>query len=85
MTEVRLDVAAQARAESKDYWQTTAEAMWTEPGRGDLDLDGVLDVLGDFDGWFIVEDDLADQPTVAESAKVAADWMRPRLERGRSD
>ena len=83
MKDIRLGVAARARDENKDYRQATAGSLWTEPGRGDIDLDGVLDVLSDFDGWFIVEVDIADQPTVADSARAAADWMRPRLERRR--
>ena len=83
MKDIRLGVAARARDEYKDYRQATTGSSWTEPGRGDIDLDGVLDVLSDFDGWFIVEIDIADQPTVTDSARVAADWMRPRLERRR--
>ena len=59
---IRLGVAARARDENKDYRQATTGSSWTEPGRGDIDLD---------------------QPTVADSARAAADWTRPRLERRR--
>ena len=81
LKDIRLDVATQGHLAKKDYLQTAGVSLWTEPGRGDLDFDAVLDALGNFDGWFIVEVDVADQPTVAETAKVAADWLRPRLER----
>jgi inosose dehydratase len=36
--------------------------------------------LSGFDGWFVVEVDIADQPTVAESARVAGQWMRHKLD-----
>ena len=81
LKDIRLDVATQGHLAKKDYLQTAGVSLWTEPGRGDLDFEAVLDALDNFDGWFIVEVDVADQPTVAETAKVAADWLRPRLER----
>lgn len=45
-----------------------------------IDLDGALAALKGFDGWFIVEVDIADQPTIAESARLAAQWLVPRLQ-----
>ncbi len=76
----RKPVADTVRAENKSYREASASHIWTEPGRGNIDLDGALGALRDFDGWYIVEVDVSDQPTVAESAKVSADWLRPRLE-----
>lgn len=78
--DIRLDSARGSRANDLDYMASIGRRLWTEPGRGDLDLDGVLTALGGFDGWYVVEVDVADQPTVEESARVAADWLRERLE-----
>lgn len=64
----------------KSYHEAGAAHIWTEPGRGSIDLEGALASLAGFDGWFVVEVDIADQPTVAQSADVAARWLRPRLE-----
>lgn len=76
----RKAVADDTRAAGKGYHDAGAAHIWTEPGRGSIDLDGALKALGGFNGWFIVEVDIADQPTVEESARVAAQWLRPRLE-----
>lgn len=76
----RKAVADETRTSGKGYNDAGAAHIWTEPGRGSIDLDGALRALGGFDGWFIVEVDIADQPTVEESAHVAARWLRPRLE-----
>ncbi|HKT00721.1 MAG TPA: sugar phosphate isomerase/epimerase [Rugosimonospora sp.] len=55
------------------------ERVWTEPGNGDIDLDAVLRVLSGFDGWYVVEVDVADQPTPADTANVSAAWVREHL------
>jgi inosose dehydratase len=78
--DMRKSVAEVGRAAGLSYDETTARHLWTEPGRGDVDLDRVLAVIPRFEGWFVVEVDISDQPTVAQSARVAADWLRPRLE-----
>ena len=78
--DVRLPVAEAVRREGGDYRDASRRHIWTEPGRGDLDFGAIFSALAGFDGWFVVEVDIADQPTVEESAKVAADWLRPRLE-----
>lgn len=76
----RKPVADRITAERKSYRDAGAAGIWTEPGRGTIDLDGALAAIPDFDGWFVVEVDIADQPTVEDTARVAADWLRPRLE-----
>ena len=76
----RRAVADDSRAAGKSYHEASAAHIWTEPGRGSIDLDGTLKALAGFDGWFIVEVDVADQPTVEQSARLAAQWLRPRLE-----
>jgi inosose dehydratase len=80
----RRDVAARINAEGQGYHAAGAAHIWTEPGRGSIDLEAALAALAGFDGWFIVEVDIADQPTVPESAVVAAQWLRPRLEARRA-
>jgi inosose dehydratase len=59
--------------------ESDTRGIWTEPGRGSLDLDAALVALADFDGWLVVEVDIADQPTVEASARVAANRLWPRL------
>lgn len=76
----RRSVADETRTSGKGYHHAGAAHIWTEPGRGSIDLDAALAALSTFDGWFIVEVDIADQPTVEQSARVAAQWLRPRLE-----
>jgi inosose dehydratase len=78
--DIRIAVAQRIARENANYRGAGALGVWTEPGRGDLDLDGAIQALAGFTGWFIVEVDIADQPTVEESAEVAAAWLRPRLE-----
>jgi inosose dehydratase len=77
--DIRRSVAESIKRDGVDYREASARGIWTEPGRGSLDLDGALAALTDFDGWLVVEVDIADQPTVEASAGVAADWLRPRL------
>ena len=82
--DIRLDVARRHRDAGSGYRQTTGDHLWTEPGRGDLDLDAILDALPDpFDGWVIVEVDAPDMPTPAESARAGAQWAARAAARGR--
>jgi inosose dehydratase len=67
------------RADRGDFRAALAGHIWTEPGRGDLDLDAVLEVLNRFDGWYVVEVDVADQPSPQQSAEVSAAWVHQRL------
>jgi inosose dehydratase len=69
-------------AEGRDYRQAGAAHLWTEPGRGDVDFAAVLRELSDFTGWYVVEVDVADQPTPKESAAVSARWVRDHLGAG---
>lgn len=75
----RWPVAEEIRATGKSYFDASAAGIWTEPGRGSIDLDGAMAAFSGFDGWFVVEVDIADQPTVEESARVAGQWMRRKL------
>jgi inosose dehydratase len=66
-------------AEGRDYREAGAAHVWTEPGRGDVDFDSVLQALSGFDGWYVVEVDVPDQPTAKECAVVSATWVRQHL------
>ncbi|MBV8443330.1 MAG: TIM barrel protein [Hyphomicrobiales bacterium] len=77
--DIRRSVAEAVRRDGANYREAGARHIWTEPGRGDLDLAGAIKALGGFAGWYVVEVDVADQPSVEESAKAAVDWLRPRL------
>jgi inosose dehydratase len=77
--DIRRAVAEAVKRDGGDYRDAGARHIWTEPGRGDLDLSGAIKALGESEGWYVVEVDIADQPSVDETAKVAADWLRPQL------
>jgi inosose dehydratase len=77
--DIRRSVAAAVREEGGNYRNAGARHIWTEPGRGDLYLEGALKALVGFDGWYIIEVDIADQPTVEQSAALSARWLRPRV------
>jgi inosose dehydratase len=73
----RLSVAARGREEEWGYQQTVLAGLWAEPGRGELDLIGILSNLpSTFDGWLMVENDRPDIADPYECAKVSAAWMR---------
>lgn len=82
LKDVHLDQAAQARAVEADYMTATARdfTIWTEPGRGDVDLIAALDALPDsFAGWVIVEVDVPEASTNLESTQLSAAWVTQRL------
>lgn len=81
LKDVRAAVRGEAQASGRDYRETTARHVFTEPGRGDVDFAGVLQILARFDGWYIVEVDIADQPTPEDTARVSAEWVRAHLAR----
>jgi len=75
----RLSVARRARELDLTYQQTVMEGLWAEPGRGELELEGIIASLPDeFAGWLIVEVDRPDIPDPFESARASASWMRGR-------
>jgi inosose dehydratase len=76
----RKPVADRITAERKSYREAGAAGIWTEPGRGSIDLDAALAAIAGFNDWFVVEVDIADQPTVEDTARIAAQWLRPRLQ-----
>ncbi|MGW2330461.1 sugar phosphate isomerase/epimerase family protein [Streptomyces sp. NPDC001700] len=73
----RLSVAAQGREGDWGYQQTVLAGLWAEPGRGELDLTGIIGNLpSTFDGWLMVEVDRPDITDPYESAVASARWMR---------
>ncbi|MEW1845383.1 sugar phosphate isomerase/epimerase [Nonomuraea angiospora] len=72
----RLSVAAEGREKGWDYRRTVLAGLWVEPGRGELDLTGIIGNLPDaFDGWLMVEVDRPDIADPYESAQASARWM----------
>ena len=82
LKDVHLDQAAAAREAGVAYHQATRVdfTIWTEPGRGDIDLLGAVDALPDtFDGWIIVEVDVPEAPTNLESTQISGQWITDNL------
>jgi inosose dehydratase len=79
LKDVHMTVARRGQAASEDYWQVCSHHLWTEPGKGDLPFDDVLGAFADFAGWFVVEVDVADEPTPRESAEVSWRWCQKHL------
>jgi inosose dehydratase len=79
LKDVRAVVSREARTAGHGYREATARHVFTEPGRGDVDFAAVLRVLSRFGGWYVVEVDVPDQPTPAETALVSARWVRSHL------
>jgi inosose dehydratase len=75
LKDVHRQVAADGRDQGTSYFEITGRHLWTEPGRGDVDMDGVLAALGDFDGWLIAEVDVPDTETPLHSAQLSAGWI----------
>lgn len=82
LKDVHLDQADEARAADADYMAATVRdfTVWTEPGRGDVDLLAALDTLpSTFPGWVIVEVDVPEASTNLESTQLSAAWVTEQL------
>jgi inosose dehydratase len=79
LKDVRSSVSSDAQAAGRGYYETMAAHLWTEPGRGDVDLAAVLRALSRYEGWFVIEVDIPDQPSPSDSAIVSAQWARDFL------
>lgn len=82
LKDVHLDQAQAARDAHANYDQATVHdfTVWTEPGRGDVELLAALKALPpDFDGWVIVEVDVPEAPTNLESTQISANWVSEHL------
>lgn len=82
LKDVHLDAARQARQGGLSYHEATREdlSVWTEPGRGDVDLLGALATLPEsFSGWVMVEVDVPEAPTNLESTQISGKWVSEHL------
>jgi inosose dehydratase len=64
---------AAAIANGDDYSAATnTRHVWTEPGRGAIDFDAVFAALPThFDGWFVIEVDVPNAGSPAESSAIS--------------
>ena len=70
-----LDVVRRSLETPAPYAYTAARGLFQEPGRGGLDLEGILGALpDDFGGWIIVEVDRTALAPI-ESARVSWEWV----------
>ena len=82
LKDVHLDQAQAAREAGATYQRATREdfTVWTEPGRGDVDLLAALESLPDgFAGWVMVEVDVPEAPTNLTSTEISAQWVIDHL------
>ncbi|MFC4242004.1 sugar phosphate isomerase/epimerase family protein [Gryllotalpicola reticulitermitis] len=78
LKDVNAEVRAKGAAEGWDYATFEENGIWTEVGSGSVDFAGLFGVLSehDFDGWLIVETDVTQLSSAAESAKVSRENLR---------
>ena len=71
-------VLAEGVAKGWDYAQFSANGIFTELGQGFVDFPALFDVLRDasFQGWIVVETDVAQRPTALESATVSRTYLK---------
>jgi inosose dehydratase len=86
LKDVHRIAVERSREQGDDYRAATSvEHVWTEPGHGDVDFDAVFAALpAAYDGWFVVEVDVPDQPTKEESTAESARWIAQQPEFARS-
>lgn len=82
LKDVHLEQVRAAAAAGASYLGSTRDgfAVWTEPGRGDIDLIGALGALpASFTGWIVVEVDVPEAPTNLQSTQLSAEWIEKHL------
>ena len=82
LKDVHLDQAEAARSADANYFEATVTkfTVWTEPGRGDVDLLACVRTLPDtFRGWLIVEVDVPEADTNLSSTQLSAQWVTDHL------
>jgi inosose dehydratase len=82
LKDVHADQASAAKAAGAAYHEATRErfTVWTEPGRGDIDLLGALATLPEsFKGWIVIEVDVPEAPTNLASTQISAAWITKHL------
>lgn len=78
LKDVNAEVRARGAAAGWDYDAFEKNGIWTEVGSGSVDFPGLFEVLAgrDFDGWLIVETDVTQLASAAESARVSRQYLR---------
>ena len=82
LKDVHLDQAEAARDADANYFDATVTkfTVWTEPGRGDVDLRAAIRALPDtFQGWLVVEVDVPEVDTNLASTEISARWIAGNL------
>ena len=80
LKDMDLSIAAASRQRPTSYYEVADQRFFLEPGLGDIDLDGVLADLNEYDfrGWVIIEVDRASMEPF-ESAKFSWNWVQNRV------
>ena len=82
LKDVHADQVSASKAAGATYHEATRErfTVWTEPGRGDIDLLGALAALPElFKGWIVVEVDVPEAPTNLASTQISAAWITEHI------
>lgn len=82
LKDVHLDQAQAAKDADANYFDATVHkhTVWTEPGRGDVDLLAAIATLpGTYHGWLIVEVDVPEADTNLASTELSARWITDHL------
>jgi inosose dehydratase len=82
LKDVHANQVSACKAAGATYHESTRErfTVWTEPGRGDIDLPGALATLPEsFNGWIVVEVDVPEAPTNLASTQISAAWIAKQL------
>ncbi|WP_427885529.1 sugar phosphate isomerase/epimerase family protein [Kribbella sp. GL6] len=82
LKDVHLDQARAAKDADANYFEATVtnHTVWTEPGRGDVDLLAAIATLPEtFTGWLIVEVDVPEAETNLSSTQLSAQWITDHL------
>jgi inosose dehydratase len=85
LKDVHADQVNASRAAGATYHESTREGftVWTEPGRGDINLPGALATLPEsFHGWIVVEVDVPEALTNIASTQISAAWIAEQLGAG---
>jgi inosose dehydratase len=78
LKDVHADQISASKAAGASYQESTRGkfTVWTEPGRGDIDLLAALATLPEsFKGWIVVEVDVPEAPTNLASTQISAAWI----------
>ena len=67
-------VLVESLALGRDYAQTVAAGLWTEPGQGDADISAVLDSLDDPTCWLVIEVDRPSASDPVASIRRCGEW-----------